>query len=730
MILKPPGWGALKFFVSLFPDLGERHSIEIIMSNSTRNNKHRRLQHFFKIVIIIIICGIIVSLLPKIEGFKYTYQKGMPWRYGTLTSPMDFPIHKTSQEKMAEIEKVKKEQLPIFNFNEALITGQLSKFTEKINSLKNRGNSKAINQIIAKLKEIYQKGIILLPEKLSKSNIKSILVVKNNIAFEENFEQVYTLKKAYETLTDFIHKLNIPQEAKEELIGMDLNNYLIPNLEYDALKTGLALDNAIKNISPTQGMVRKGEVIILKDELVTPEKYKILESFKIEHEQDLGSSGDRIKMIVAQTILTLIALISFSIFLYFSRKRLFYNNKDFLFLYSMFLLTILLGSLCYFRDINILAIPVLFCPIIVNILFGPRPALYLLIGTSMLVSYYSPNSYMYLFMQVSAGIVAIFSLSQLQRRGQLFLAIAFIFVTYTLVYGAFTLIQNGTLLPRQLFDILFLMINVLLLSLTYPVLYLVEKLFGYTSEISLMEFSNPNHPVLRTLTRKAPGTFQHSLMVANLAEEAIYHIGGSPLLARTGALYHDIGKTYDPIMFIENQSGGISPHKTLDYDESAQIIIGHVTKGVELANKYKLPEAIINFIRTHHGKSKVKYFYYSYKNKHPDKEIDEELFTYPGPDPMSKECTVVMMADAVEAASRALEIKNEENIAKLVNNIIDDQLKEGRFANADITFKDISTVKRVYTEMLVNVYHARIAYPKLKQQDSKPTDHESKTDND
>lgn len=680
-----------------------------------KNKKYRQLQFLFKIITIIVICGIIVMLLPKIESFKYSYQKGMPWKYEKLIAPLDFPIHKTAEEKLAEMENVKNEQPPIFNFNATGISSQVKKFSEKVNEFRTDENSVALDKIIHKLEEIYQKGIILLPEKLADRTIKTVLIVRNNVALEENFKELYTLKKAYETLSDYIRDQQLSATTKEKILNLNLNSYLKTNLEFDLKKTVLAIDNAVKNISPTQGMVRKGEEIIAPDEVVTPEKYKILESFRIEHEQSLGTTKDRIRITVAQTILTLIALLTFSIFLYFSRKRLFYDNKDFLFLHSMFLLTVALGSISYFYNINLLLIQVLFFPIIVNILFGTRPALYLLIGTSMLVSYFAQNSYMYFFMQISAGIVALFSLNHLQRRGQLFVAITLIFLTYVLVYSAFTLIQEGSIPLKNIFAFIFLLINALLLSLTYPALYIVERLFGYTSEISLMEFSNPNHPVLRTLTRKAPGTFQHSLMVANLAEEAIYHIGGSPLLARTGALYHDIGKTYNPIMFIENQTGGMNPHSSCDFDESARIIISHVTKGVELANKYKLPEAIINFIRTHHGKSKVKFFYYSYKNKYPDKEIDETLFTYPGPDPISKECVAVMMADAVEAASRSLEVKNEENLAKLVNDMIDGQLRDGRFANADITFKDISTVKRVYTEMLVNVYHARIAYPQVEK---------------
>ena len=680
---------------------------------NNKNKKHRTIQYVFKISTIIIICGLIVLLLPKIEGFKYSYQKGMPWKYETLIAPLDFPLHKSSEEITADIEKIRDEQAPIFNFKETNIEGQISKFSEKLNPYRTHSNEREMDRIVNKLREIYSKGILLMPEKLDVNKVKNILVVKDNIAIDEKFSNVFTLKQAYETLVKYIKDLQLPKATEEGILSMGLNNYINPNLEYDAVKTGLAIETNIKSITPTQGMVNRGDIIISKNDLVTPEKYKVLESFRIEHEQSLGSTIDRIRITVAQTVLTLIAIMSFSIFLYVSRKRLFYNNKDFFFLYSMFLLTIALGSISYFQHINILTIPVLFFPIIVNILFGTRPALYLLLGTTMLISYYAPNNYMYFFMQISAGIVAMFSLSHLQRRSQLFIALGMVFLTYILVYGAFTLIQEGTFEPKHLLAILLLMINTVLLSLIYPALYLVERLFGYTSEISLLEYSNPNHPALRNLTKKAPGTFQHSLMVANLAEEAIYHIGGSPLLARTGALYHDIGKSYNPIMFIENQTGGLNPHSSLDFDESAQIIIGHVTQGLELANKYKLPEALKDFIRTHHGKSKVKYFYYSFKNKYPDKEINEALFTYPGPDPVRKECAVVMMADGVEAASRALEIKDEENLTKLVNDLINGLLNEGRFANADLTFKDISTVKRVFSEMLINVYHARIAYPKL-----------------
>lgn len=686
------------------------------MAEKDKKNKLlRRIQFSLKVITILFIAGIIVWLFPKTESFNYSYQKGMPWKYETLLAPFDFPIHKMDDEIKAEIDRLSKEQVPIFNFNSLVANSQIYQFSERLNEYKTLDNSIIINGIITKLEEIYEHGIILLPKELAEREIKSVTIVKANLAEEEDFNKIYTLKKAYSTLVDFIYTLKLPADITESIVGLNLTNYIKPNLEYDAPKTRLALENVIKNINTSLGMMRRGEIVISQNEMITQEKYNTLESLKKEYEQTLGSTSDQIRLGMSQLILTLIALISFSIFLYFKRKRLFYTNKDFYFLYCMFLLSILLASMTRFAGLNILAIPVLFFPIIVNILFGNRAALYLIIGTTLLSAYFAPDSYMFIFMQLSGGIVAMFSMKHLQRRGQLFLSVTLILLTYILVYGAFTLIQQGTFTIKDAFAAGLLFINALLLCLTYPVLYLVERLFGYTSEITLLEYSNPNHPVLRILTRKAPGTFQHSLMVANLAEEAIYHIGGSPLLARTGALYHDIGKIDNPVMYIENQTGGMNPHNNYDFDESAQIIIGHVSKGIELAKKYNLPESIIQFIRTHHGRSKVKYFYNSFKNKYPDREINEEAFTYPGPDPSTRECSVLMMADAVEAASRSLDVKNEENIRNLVNNIINSQLNDGRFNNADITFKDINTIKKVFTEMLINAYHARISYPEAKQ---------------
>lgn len=679
----------------------------------------RRLNASFRILIMLIICVITVYLFPKVGSFQYEYQKGMPWRYETLHAPFDFPIYKTDDELKVEREKVTEAQSPLFNLNNTTAPFQVEKFKTALHPFYNETTSAALDRIVKRLQSIYNAGVLQLPEQIDAAKIQSIKIVDKKVAETVDFNKVYTLKKAYTTLSDEINNSGLPQSVREKILSLNLNNYLQPNLDFDVAKTTQDHMSHVKNISLTQGMVQQGDVIISKRELVTPEKIKLLNSLKTEYQLNLGSTETYMRTIGGQFLLVMMALIVFSIFFYYSKKRIFYNNREFIFLYGLFLATIVLGSLGYHQNVNMFAIPILFFIIIVNILIGSRSSLYLLLSTTLLISYYAPNSYMYAFMQIAAGIVAIFSLTHLQRRGQLILSIILIFVTYSLVYVAFLLTQEGEIRVTHLLGFLWLFVNCLLLTLTYPVIYIFERIFGYTSEITLIELSNPNHPALRNLTKKAPGTFQHSLMVANLAEEAIYRIGGNPLLTRTGALYHDIGKTYEPILFIENQTGGINPHDQCEFDVSAQHIINHVTKGVELAKKYNLPETIINFIRTHHGKSKVKYFYNSFKNKYPDREIDESLFSYSGPDPVSRECSVVMMADAVEAASRTLAVKTEENITKLVDNIIDTQLQDGRFVNADITFKDIAIVKKVFIEMLTNIYHSRIAYPKLDKNDEK-----------
>ncbi len=565
----------------------------------------RRLNGLFRLVIMLAICIITVYLFPKAGSFQYEYHKGMQWRYETLNAPFDFPIYKTEDELQNEREKIMEKQSPIFFLNPETAPQHIQRFQSALHQFSQEATPAALQKVLDKIQTIYQAGIVQLPEQYNADKIHQLKIVENNIGRKVDFNRIYTLKKAYSTLSEQIKQAGLPKSVQDRILSLNLNNFLQPNLEFDESKTTLELFNQLQHISLTEGMVQQGDVIISQSETVTPEKIKILNSLKNEYQLKLGTTETYMKTIGGQVILVLASLLIFSIFFYYSKKRIFYNNREFIFLYGLFQATILLGSLGYYQNINIFAVPVLFFIIIVNILIGSRSALYLLLSTTLLLAYYAPNSYMFAFMQIAAGIVSIFSLIHLQRRGQLILSIFFIFITYSLVYTAFLLAQEGEIRTTHLLEFLWLFVNCLLLTLTYPVIYIFERIFGYTSEITLIELSNPNHPALRNLTKKAPGTFQHSLMVANLAEEAIYRIGGNPLLTRTGALYHDIGKTYDPIFFIENQTGGINPHNQCDYDISAQHIINHVTKGVELAKKYNLPEAIINFIRTHHGNRRI-----------------------------------------------------------------------------------------------------------------------------
>ena len=504
----------------------------------------RRLNFAFRLLVIFVICAVTVYLFPKVGTFQYEYQKGMPWQYETLYAPFDFPIYKTEEELQEDREQVIAEQEPIYKRNNETAAAEVEKFNTALRTFETPNTREGLQTVARRLQDIYAAGILQVPERMNAEKIRNVRIVENNIAETVEFQKTYTLKKAYTTLSEEIDRAKLPKSVKEQILSLNLNNYLHENLEFDLNKTMQAEVGALKGISLTQGMVQQGDQIIGNRELVTAEKMKILDSLKKEYRHNLGAADSYMRTMGGQTLLVLVALAIFTVFFYYSKRRIFYHTREFIFLYGMFLATIVLGSLGYHQHIEMFSVPVLFFPIIVNILIGSRSALYLLLGTTLLISYYAPNSYMYAFMQVAAGIVAIFSLTHLQRRGQLFLSILWVFITYSLVYTAFMLVQEGELRVAHLFGYLWLLVNCLLLMLTYPVIYIFERIFGYTSEITLIELSNPNHPALRNLTKKAPGTFQHSLMVANLAEEAIYRIGGNPLLTRTGALYHDIGKTY------------------------------------------------------------------------------------------------------------------------------------------------------------------------------------------
>lgn len=679
----------------------------------THTTKRQGFNIALRIAIIAFVCGVIVLSMPKIGTFQYEYQTGMPWRYETLNAPFDFPIYKTEGEINESIQNSLKEHTPIFNRDSQIATKQIQSLKKRIEETIG-DTSDSYSKIIEALPSLYATGIIQLPEFMQEVPPARIKIVENNFGKEIELKEVYTPREAYIHLNEIFTQYEVPDTELDKLKRASLNELLIPDILFDNIKNQSELDKIQNNVNPTKGMIRRGEQIIAKREIITNEKEQLLNSLKTAYSTNSWGASHSDRIVIGQILLVILALMVYSIYFFYTKRTILKNNRSFIFLYTMLLAMVMAGALAFHEDLNFYAIPVLFFVIVVNVLIGSRSALYLLISGTIILSCFAPDRIEYTFMQLIAGIVGIFSLSSLQRRGQLFLATLFIYITYAATFIAITLMKQGAIQVTQLNTILWLLVNCLLLTLAYPVIYLFERVFGFTSETTLIELSNPHHPALRELTKKAPGTFQHSLMVANMAEEAIDRIGGDVLLTRTGALYHDIGKSETPFLFIENQAGGVNPHNSMEFDQSAQKIIHHVEAGVELAKKYNLPSVIIDFIKTHHGKSKVKYFYNSYRNKFPDKEVDEDIFTYKGPDPESKECSVVMMADAVEAIVRSLNDKSEESIATTISNTIDSQIADGRYTNSDVTFKDIAIIKEAFLEILTSIYHSRVAYPKLR----------------
>jgi hypothetical protein len=453
-------------------------------------------------------------------------------------------------------------------------------------------------------------------------------------------------------------------------------------------------------------------MVISRGDMVDKENFLVLESLRKEYQDKLGSSGSYYLIMLGQLIMVSIVLLMFYIFLIKYRSDLAQNNWQVTFLLMLILGMVLSSSIVQRIDnINLYLVPFCLLPVIVRSFFDSRIALFTHIVALIIVGFDAPNGFEFMFLELIAGIIAIFSLLSLQNRSQLFVSMLIVFVTYSASYFSIAVMQEGDIMNIDLTMFIWFAGSVGLTLLAYPLIYLFEKSFGFLSEVTLLELSNTNHKLLRQMASEAPGTFQHSLQVASLAETAIYEIGGNALLVRTGALYHDIGKLNAPMYYIENQVTGVSPHDDLSFEESASIIINHVLKGIELAKKNNLPEQLIDFIRTHHGTSTVQYFYRSYLSNFPEGELDKNHFSYPGPKPFTKEMAVLMMADSVEAASRSLPEYTTESVGKLVDKIIDYQFNEGQFDSANITLKDIKEIRAIFKKKLLNIYHVRMEYP-------------------
>jgi putative nucleotidyltransferase with HDIG domain len=697
----------------------------------------QNLSNIYRVLLTITTILLITLLFPNVGNFKYEYQKGKPWMHETLIAPFDFAIRKTEKELNQERDSILKQFSPYYSYDTNIYATLNKKFNHqfdkkwakfiKTDGFKNLNYSdsqsklqkQSILSFLQKsLAKIYSKGIVdfQADQKTSgQENPKFINRSKDKINELIPSQNLFSPRSAYKKITSEF-KTNYNQVAFQSFLqNLSLDNYIKPNLSYNQEVSEKIKESLLSNISLSKGFVESGTRIVLVGDIIDDNTFIILESLKKEYESILGSSQSHYLIIGGQALLITACILLLTLYLRNFRRSILRDNKKLLFIFLLILIFVSLTMLVIqIPKINLYVIPFALITIVVRTLMDSRTALFVFIITSLICGFLAPNSFEFVFLQLSAGIMAIYTLPKLERRGQLVLTAFITFLTYSFVYFAFAITQEGSISEIEWRNFMYFAINGLLLTFSYSLIYIFEKLFGFLSDVTLIELSNQNHPLLRELTRQSPGTFQHCLQVANLAEAAINQIGGNPLLVRTGALYHDIGKMKNPAYFIENQLSNTNPHDDLDFDKSAQIITDHVKYGVKIAKKHKLPQQIIDFIETHHGAGKVMYFYTSFKNKYPDKEIDEEKFSYPGPDPFTKETAVLMMADGVEAASRSLKVKTPETIRELIDKIIDKQIAQNRFAHADLTFRNINQIKEIFTTSLVNSYHARIEYPKEK----------------
>ncbi len=672
---------------------------------------------FFKGFVILFALGIIVFLMPKEGKFKYEFQKGKPWLHENLYAPYDFAIIKSDAELIKEEQAIRNnsslyfvldktvEEKALYNLNTSLLA--------QLDTLKVREHKKYIEIVSLATKllnNVYSQGIIQPIENRELKNDDLITLISVNETIEGEKGSFMTVKLASEYLRNESQKLK--QGSRGILQNLILDN-LHHNVLYDETTSEKVLNDRLSKLSKTKGKVEKEQLIVSKGQVVNDELWLQLQSLKIEYEIKKGSEKNFYFITAGQVLIVGMVFLVMVLFLSLFRQKIINVNNRVMFIVVSFTLTVLMGMIpLYFEQVPIYALPFCILPILIKSFYDELLASYIYFLAIILIGFYAPNGFEFVFLQVITGLIALFSLVSLRKRSQLLTTVFIIFLSYSVSNLAILIVQEGNWQNIKIENFYWFGASAILTLLVYPLIYIYEKIFGFLSDVTLMEIADTNSPLLRELAAKAPGTFQHSMQVANLAERAILKVGGSPLLVRTGALYHDIGKMLAPHYFIENQVGGVNPHNDLEPNESAKIIINHVLKGIEIAKKNNLPEVIIDFIRSHHGTSTVKYFLYQYKTLHPEKEIDTGDFTYPGPIPFSKETAVLMMADACEAASRSLNEYNEESLSSLVTNIIDGQAKEGQFANADITYKDISVIKRIFINMLQNIYHVRIAYPK------------------
>lgn len=686
------------------------------ITDRINNTDHYWRNFMLRLLLIVGSTLLIVFFLPRSEGDKYTYEVGEPWHYGTIIAKYDFPIYKSDEALAKERDSLLRQFEPYFDYNEDIEAEEIEKFRTDV-----AGNQDISDHLVAvivdRLHRLYQTGIMETPVY---NNIMRDTTAVVRVIFGRNAESI-TANCIYSTKTAYEQLMSDETLATERITvqQLNLNNYLQPNLTYDKARSITARNDLLSGISPASGMVMAGQKVIGIGEIVNDYNYRVLNSMEREKLRRSASKTQLTNNLIGNALYVFILVMLFTIYLVLFRKDYFLKTRNILMLYALIIIfPIMISMMMEHSYFSVYVLPMAFIPIFVRVFMDSRTAFITHVITVLICAAALRYQYEFIVMQTMAGLVAIYSLREMSARAQVFKTAAMVFMAMCVTYITLKLMQSGEELKLDTRIYYHFLINGVLLLLAYPLMYLVEKTFGFTSVITLIEMSNTNKGLLRNLSEIAPGTFQHSITVGNLAAEIANKIGANSTLVRTGALYHDIGKMKNPAFFTENQQGGVNPHDNLTEKESAQIIIGHVTNGVKLAEEAGLPVIIRDFILTHHGTGLTKYFYIKYQNNHPDKVVDKEAFRYPGPNPYTREQAILMMADTCEAASHSLKEYTEETISALVNKLIDQQITDGFFRECRITFYDIAIAKQVLIDRLKAIYHTRIQYPKRKEENS------------
>lgn len=677
--------------------------------NNTEENYWRNLAT--KTVLVCITVAIIVWFLPRNEGRMYRYDVGKPWMYGSVIAKFDFPIYKTDEAIKHEQDSLLKHFQPYYSLNPLIEKKQVERFLHDYEQGINGLPKEYVGIVARQMQEIYQMGIINTNEynNIFKDSTSMIRFVNGKNAKSIKVSSFYSTIAAYEHI--FANEKLAAQRAI--LSRCNLNNYIEANIVYDKEKSDAEKNDMLSSIPLASGMVMSGQKIIDRGEIVNDYTCRVLNSFDKEMKRRSSTQDEIMTTFIGQILFVLILVMMFTSYLTLFRKDYFEKPRSITMLYTMItLFPILVSMMMKHNFFSVYIIPFAMAAIFVRVFMDSRTAFITHVTMILICAAAVKYQYEFIIVQLASGLVAIYSLRELSKRSQIFITAILVTISSCIVYLALQLMQDNQVFNIDPSMYTYFIINGIFLLLSYPMMYLIEKMFGFISNVTLFELSNTNKGLLRNLSEIAPGTFQHSITVGNLAAEIANRIHANSLLVRTGALYHDIGKMTNPVFFTENQAG-VNPHDQLSDLESAQIIISHVTEGLKLAEKFNLPGIIKDFISTHHGTGLTKYFYINYCNEHPDEQVDKEMFQYPGPNPFTREQAILMMADTVEAASRSLNEYTEESISTLTNKLIDSQVADGFFRECPITFRDIALAKSVLIERLKSIYHTRISYPHL-----------------